>query len=478
MKRTFMLLLILALILGFGSQGEAKWWIFGQSNEEVSFSYLYLNSVSYEESGPKVSVPKSSLQDGQLRINGKARVGKGKVGGVRISLDNRATWQDAKVADDGTFELLFRPELARMYVLFVEVIDTVGKSNDVEKTRKELTVIDSNAQQLVKSTLDELLAAYRSEDPARFMKLVSEDFTGDSTNLDRAIRKDFSAFDNIDLRYTFNNISIDPTGRAFAAITFSRSVTSSKSGKTLTDKGNTEFIFKMENGAAKVFSMKNPLIFGLSDPEDVATGTGQISDPQLLVDGSGNIALVPASLYRTLIASGDYRIVNNADGTSMISTAESSTIVNSSGQIVTQSAMASATVESQNNINVISNLHLGGFNFISGTVVADGSGSFNITGGEDHLRFYAWLNNSSGYIDLGAGSIASVTEAPASGYITDTSMGQYFYEGHSYAFRLSNGKYALMQVKVITSSWPVQPPIMSVRIDYKYQPSGSRLFLP
>lgn len=429
------IILIAILCCMMNGVADAKWWIFGQSNEEVSFSYLYLNSVSYEESGPKSSVPKSSLENGELRINGRAKVGKGKIGGVRITLDDRATWREAKFAEDGTFEFRFRPELGKIYILYVEVTDTAGKSNDVEKTRKELTIIESNAQQLVRTSLDELLAAYRAEDPARFMKLVSGEFTGDSTNLDRAIRKDFSAFDNIDIRYTLNNVTLDPRGRVFAGITFNRSVTSSRSGKTLTDKGATEFIFKLEEGAAKVFSMKNPLIFGLSDPESVATGTVNSSV------NKNNISLA---------ANGD---------TSLCDTG----VCDGGGAGIARSITLRST----------SFTSFQGFIFADGDITSETDTS-NLTGDFSIMvegAQMAFINVRNGVTvkDMGVTSLDQIRTADETGYQNFAHGSQ----GHSYVFKLPNNTYAVIEIISLTAAGGGGG---TATFRYKYQPNGTRQF--
>ena len=425
------LLTIMMFLLALTRVAEAKWWIFGQSNEEVSFSYLYLNSVSYEESGLKTSVPKSSLENGELRINGRAKIGKGKIGGVRISLDDRARWQDAKFAEDGTFEFRFRPELGKTYILYVEVTDTAGKANDLEKTRKELTIIESNAQQLVRRSLDELLAAYRSEDPARFMKLVSGEFTGDSANLDRAIRKDFSAFDNIDIRYTLNNVTLDPAGRVFVSITFSRIVTSSKSGKTLKDSGATEFIFKLEEGLAKVYNMKNPLIFGMSDPESVATGT--VNSPT----NKNNISLATNGDI-TLCDTG---VCDGGGGT----------------------AMPPVTLRFTN-FN-----QMDGFNFADGSITRE-TNTNNLEGDfsvmlEGPQAFFV-LRTGVQVKDKGVTTLDQISTADETGYLTFA----HGIQGHSYVFKLPNNSYAVIEIISLTAGGG------SATFRYKYQPNGTRQF--
>lgn len=426
---------ITLFFLAMTGMAEAKWWIFGQANDEVSISYLYLNNIHYEESGEKLTVYRDMLTNGEIILRGKARIGKGKIGGASVSLDNRETWKEAQFTTDGAFEYRFRPEVGKTYLMYVEVVDTAGKTNDIESTRKELTVSEGSFQAEVRAALDAMIAAYRAEDPATFMRYVSEDFVADPAVLDRAIRGDFSLFDNIDLRYTLNNVA-SGNGGLFVAITFSRQITSSRTGKTYADKGTTEFVFKLTDSGPKVFSMKNPLIFGLSDSSEVATGTVTTgnNDPVIVVASDGTITLGQP---------------NDDD---------------------------QSTVESGTNINITSDGHTGGFDFVSGSRVTDRSGAFTVTGAEDFLRFYAWLDNGSSYKDLGTESISAFPTAPETGYISDTSMGQYFYEGHTYAFRLANGNYALMAVKSISSNFPTHPPTITIRIDYKYQPNGTPNF--
>lgn len=285
-NRTIKLFISCLLLILVAGNAEAKWWIFGASEDEVAINYLYLNNASYDEMGPKATVYKEILPDGMILLTGKASVKKGKIGSVRITVNNKEKWEDAKFSDRGDFEFRFRAETGKAYILYVEVMDTMGKTNDIEATRKEVTVSEQNIQATIKDVLDKIIEAYRNEDAGRFMSFVSEEFAGDATNLDRAIRKDFSLFDNIDLRYTLNNVSAGSGGKVFVAISFARSITSSRSGKTLSDKGTTEFVFSMENEGAKVFSMKNPLIFGLSDAENVATGTVPNSQPTIRISNN------------------------------------------------------------------------------------------------------------------------------------------------------------------------------------------------
>lgn len=290
----FRCLVVIALLALLPGTGNAKWWIFGQSENEISTKYLYLNGVSYDELGDRITVYRETLQNGQVVLRGKAATSSSSVGSVQISSNNRESWEKAQKTSDGSFEYRFSPEPGKTYVLYVKIIDTTGKSNDVEATRKEMVVSDQNITAVIRQALAEMITAYRSEDPARFMAWVSDDFAGDPVVLDRAVRRDFSSFDNIDLRYTLNNVTA-ADGKIFSSFTFSRKLTSTRSGATLSDRGSSEFIFTLGERGPKVFSMKNPLIFGLSDAANVATGTvnSAENDAVIQIGLSGDVVIAP-----------------------------------------------------------------------------------------------------------------------------------------------------------------------------------------
>lgn len=283
------LLILAAAVLISAGSADAKWWIFGKAGGEVGLKYLYVNKVSTDETGPRIKVFKETLgSEGLIKITGKASVGKGSVGSVRISLDDKATWQDVKFADNGTFEYAFKPEQGRTYALLVEVTDTAGKTNKPEETRREISLSDENIQAKVKETLDAMFDAYNREDLQKFLANVGENFAGDKAILERAVKRDFDALSAINLRYTVNNAAAGAQGRIFVSVTYNRMVLVNKTGATSTDSGSTEFVFDMREGRLSLYSMKKPLMFGLSDP-DVGTGTVIGGGEGLVIDGGGDL---------------------------------------------------------------------------------------------------------------------------------------------------------------------------------------------
>lgn len=421
------------VLLLFAVNAEAKWWIFGQSNDEVNITYMYLNKIAYDESGPKLTIFKETLQDGLIYINGKASTRKGKIGSVRVSTSNREAWEEAKLSENGAFEYSFRPDLGKEYVLYIEVMDTAGKTNDIESTRKEVNLSDQNIMALIRETLDKMIDAYRSEDPNRFMSYVSDDFSGDETNLDRAIRKDFSAFDNIDLRYTVNNIAAGSNGMVYVSINFNRSVISARDGKTYTDRGMTEFIFQL--GPERVYSMKNPLIFGLSDAENVATGT--------VKSGSQDLNLC-------LTATNDAGLCE-------------------SGITADSSVISGTTTLRTVNIN-----NFQGFIFADEETTTE-TNSANITGDfsvmvEGAMAVFLLVRPGVIVKEKGIISLEQIKTADDSGY--GTSVMNMPTVGQSYVFRLSNNTYGAIEITNLTISGMGN----TATIKYKYQPDGTRNF--
>jgi len=272
MRKILALLFVLAGLAVLPADSEAKWWIFGQSEDEVATRYLYLNDISYDELGDQVTLYRELLPNGKATLKGRGQAGRNKIGAVQISLDNGATWQKANLAADGSFIHDFAPRIGETYQLSVKILDTAGKSNDVEATRKELTVAEGDITSLIRAALDAMIGAYQDEDPRAFMRNVDENFAGDATILDRGVRKDFTLFDNLRLTYQLNNVAAGSGGKIFTSLSFARQVTSARSGDTFEDRGVTEFIFKLHGDRALVTAMKHPLIFGLSEAEDVGTG--------------------------------------------------------------------------------------------------------------------------------------------------------------------------------------------------------------
>ncbi|MDD5008923.1 MAG: hypothetical protein PHC68_11090 [Syntrophorhabdaceae bacterium] len=439
MKLSGRILLLFFLLLAFASDGHAKWWIFGASEDNVELQYIYLNKMSFSETGTKVLLFRETLPNGMVMIQGKATAGMNKIGSARVSTDGKQSWLDMKLSNSGAFEYGFKPELNKTYRIYVEITDTRGKTNNVESTLKEVVVSTQNVQGVVKSILNSLIDAYQKEKPQEFMALVSDDFTGDKTFLDRAVRKDFSAFDNIILRYVLTNVTVDTTGKIFVTFTYNRQVTSARSGRTLQDNAATQMTFKLGDRGAKIYSMKWPLIFGLSDSSNVAQG------------------------FVSETAGTDVIIVDSKGQAKKVTYQESVKFVEGGG---------TTTAETKSVTLHMTAVSTEGLKFSTDTRTTEILTPPPMNG--DIMLVCPGIRLNVGIFaqDLGAKSVDSVSEAPSSGY-SIAGIITAFTVGHSYAFKLADGKYAV--VEIVNDTAAACPP-RTTTIRYKYQPNGSRTF--
>ena len=148
--------LVAVCFLGLALNAEAKWWIFGGSNDAVNLKYVYYNGVSSDEIAPKITLFTDALRDGEMKITGRATASKGDIGYVRISIDNKTTWRETKLSSNGGFEYAFKPETGKNYIIYLEAADTAGKSNDIELSRKEFAFSAAPLRTAVVESLDAL----------------------------------------------------------------------------------------------------------------------------------------------------------------------------------------------------------------------------------------------------------------------------------------------------------------------------------
>lgn len=437
MKKIYILIALLMSLI-FSGTADAKWWIFGQSNEEVSINYMYLNKIAYEESGPKVTLYKGTLPEGKAVITGKASARAGKIGRVRVTTNNKETWEKAKLSDNGAFEFSFTPDENNPSIIYVEIADSAGKTNDVEATRKELSLSGQNIQGAIKEVLDAMIAAYRAKDPNRFKSFVSEDFVNDEAVLDSAVRRDFSSFDNIDLRYTLNNVTVGANG-IYVSLNYSRMVTSAKSGHSYSDRGTTEFVFRMGESGPKVYSMKAPMIFGVCKAAETLNGVVNMAsnDKVTVCDPSGNVAVVS---FSDAINSN----WGEDSGASSGGTPLTMTYLNNGPGILwwfnSFSFDGTISRESWGNLSI--------------------TGEFGIYGDSHHLLTRPDVQVK----DMGVRTLDSIVTADASGYAYSNGSTLRLADGHSYVFKLAGGGYGAIEVRSLSV------PITMLR--YKYAPSG------
>lgn len=164
---------------------------------------------------------------------------------------------------------LFKVVLIAVFVMVLATPATIAgpqeisQKTSVEKKKVEKQTPFLEIQSAVRETLESMVDAYTSKNVRRFMTCVSEDFAGDNTLLDRRLRRNFSRFADMEMRYTLNNVTPDSANRNISvSVTFTRSHTDIKTTKRINKTGTSSFTFRMAEGKAKLTAMRGPM-FGV-----------------------------------------------------------------------------------------------------------------------------------------------------------------------------------------------------------------------
>ncbi|MBN2964962.1 hypothetical protein JWV37_09240 [Sulfurospirillum sp. T05] len=428
-------LILVLLSLLFASSLHAKWWIFGGGEEEVGFDYLYANTLSFDDAGQEAIMMRESLDNGYLHVRGKARTGKNPVGDVSVSLDGGKTWNKARFEKDGGFNFSFEPDLAQTYHIVAKVIDTTGKANTLEDAQIRLSFSDLDAYGMIQETLTQLKTFYEQENDTGFMQYVDRNFEGDEMTLERALRKDFSALDNIQIDFSISSVAFS-NNRYYASILFNRSVLATSDGTLYQDRGVTEFSFSVGEKGAMLLSMKNPLIFGLSYAADVASGTtanAQNNENFLVVNDSGGVS--QTSLANLEEGGGDDYM-----------TSGSFTLNNNQGFDFTDDSVT--PIDHMNLASYTGHIGLFEGNRFEtlGGAAAKEYGSVSIDG---------LTVDEAGYNEFWVGDLDTLN--------SDDVL----------AIKLPNNTYALLKITTIVNLGGGN---YTISLDYKYNPNGSRYF--
>lgn len=133
MKNRSVLLALLLSVTLFSVQANAFWWLFGKTKDNVRFTYLNINNMPFDQSSKEITLYQDQLQNDLIEIKGRAVAGRAKIGSVQISLDNKESWQPATLSDDGAFNFKFKPVTDKTYKIYVEAMETAGKTNDISE---------------------------------------------------------------------------------------------------------------------------------------------------------------------------------------------------------------------------------------------------------------------------------------------------------------------------------------------------------
>lgn len=284
-QRQFLFGLFALVLLTVAQTASAQWWRFGSDASQPVFSDLLFNNVSALRVERSLQFSQEDLDSRKVVVRGRAEVGRGAIGRVEASLDDGISWTPIPVGERGLFAFELTPEIERPYRFKIRALSTTGQSSDEAEHAFEFKVVREDNRALARATFQQLLERYMARDRSGFMSLVSREFLGNETALDSALGNDFRFFDSI---------RIDPTIQRMAAsdnrwtiyFNFRRQVRSVRSGQMLQDQAQTSITLVRDGDGYKLLELAAPLIFGVSDPSNVATYvTGEsVGTPVLVVD--------------------------------------------------------------------------------------------------------------------------------------------------------------------------------------------------
>ncbi|MBU2487886.1 MAG: hypothetical protein KKA60_00690 [Proteobacteria bacterium] len=439
--RIVTILLFVAAAVGLAAlapqNASAAWWKFGKSDDLPDISDLKFNQVNVNDVEDHLTLGKDDLDQGRVVLRGRATLDQGKVGKVEVSLDGGKTWKKALLGDRGIFSFEFTPVLERPYAFVVRALSTTGKSSDVEDHTFDFTVSSRTNTEAVKAAFFEMIRLYCAENSMGFMNGVSPNFDGNLSALADAVQNDFRAFDNIRIQAFITRI-VEFDNNFDVYFTFNRQVMSTRTGQLLKDQLASTCEFTRQGEGYQLYSLSHPLIFGLSDPENVAS-SGFVTEESV----------------------GRSAIVVTKDGQ-----AKEEVLGQTAGQGDSTVQEGSASLVSQGFNNAE------GFVFEDDTVVnCQDSPDFCM---EFHMLFIPQASGNA-IQDLGTRNLDDVREVPETGY-SQGLQGE-TRVGHVYAFRLGNGHYAILSFSELGTEIDPVNQVFRSRFRYKYQTeAGKRTF--
>lgn len=420
MKRAvFMIVMGLLLLSVTVNPAYAKWWIFGRAEAIPEITDFFIGSIDISSlSGKELMLDDSNLEGGKILIKGFITKGEAPLAVAKISLDNGLTWQDASLQKD-SFIFDFSPAENQEYKIRCKVIDTLGKENDSRDIPEFVMVYRAmDLNQVIKTTLGELIDKYTSKNLNGFMQLVSYSFIGDLFALEQALQSDFRLYDNIHVSVTPQQVN-KSGNQAIAAFDFDWHAIKKTDGSIINPaRGTTTYTFIQEGGIYKLLKMETPIIFGISEASEItAASTSSIVNDTASILGSQD-TFANLSVYTATVNCGYGIDFSNG------------TVAYGSGDVIYYSQ---------------------GYEVDGAALYVSGTAGINV-------------------YDAAGGALSSVTTAPSATAQWFDSPG-YSWAGNGYVYVLrerSSGPYAAFKITSGGSGVATH-----ITIQYKYQSDGS-----
>ena len=455
---------------------------------------LGVGKVDLEILPGMLAVSVDDLEGNKLVIRGRAEISGGKIGAVLISLDGGDTWKKANLDPNGAFNFEFRPDFGREYDLRVKAVATTGKSSGYENDAFPFMIERNRSEDEVKETFLAMLRNYTNENRGEFMSFVSDDFEGDLNSLEDAIEDDFRFFDNIIIKPNITRV-ISLGSQFQISFTYDRMLQSTTTGKVLTHRAASNMTFKRTGDGFKLIAMAAPLLFGVSNVDEVATTIEEasIGTAVIVVNQDTGVTTKPTlqdTVEDTVIeqeaveeahaeedAFASTTDVRTGAATLQCSFESDSPTAGSCQGFI----FSSQSIASGNNTEDV---------FHSRMSSADFAPYVDRFSSDPNPVFST--SNGAELQDLGFGSLSSVTTVSTSGYqesLPDGGPKTTIVSGRLYEFRTDDTFYAVIKVTSVSSSVgevfdpatmdhneALTPSTVSMSFQYKVQMNGEPRF--
>lgn len=398
-----------------------------------------LNSYSLDGARGDLVLMKNDIKQGNIEITARLTT-IDKVDRILISEDNGMTWEELPLQQTITYTFSPIPDKAYLPVLKIHNTFSDEQLLPVFGMVNSITYRDIDYQQIVTEAVKHLADAYETRNISQFSDLISQDFLGNKSFLEEGVRFDFDMFMDIKLSIYINRI--EKRGDMFVAETkWDKAQVPRKTGQEQKTSGSTTMMFVLEDGKMKIKNLRGNLIYATLSPE-IAQASG----------------LTSSVISQIRTAYDDRNPTQPGAGTTL----------DSGGLTTTETTT--------------SNIETGTFNLTQfhAVVVAGWIEEYDFSTNQVHAidsigpvydfrrqGLLVEVKSTDGIEDLGAVSIDSVTEAPASGYSTDGTATA----GHTYALQLSDGTYTLVYITSLSDVF-----FSPSSFQYKHQKNGTRNF--
>ncbi|MFZ5802796.1 MAG: hypothetical protein ACOY3K_06810 [Candidatus Omnitrophota bacterium] len=394
-----------------------------------------INTHSLQNVSGDVALTNADLVNGTVEVTARLDP-MDRIANLLISEDDGRTWAEIPVQQHIMYRFFPMPGKVYQLALRIKTMDSQETILRFFPNQNRILYRSIDYGQLVAEAIKKIAQAYEAQDIRQFEEGVARDYLGNRVFLVEGVRFDFDMFTDTRLSIYINRLEI--RGNLFIADTkWDKTQMPRKTGQQQRTSGNTTFTFVLEDGQMKIQNLRGNLIYATLSPE-IAEASGL---SQTVID-----EIRTAQTERDPVQPG------------------------------------AGETQDSGGVGNASNIQTGAFD-LDQTIPHAAAGwiqEFSFTGYQvytvddfgpthDFRRREGWMEvkASNGIVDLGGVGIDSVTEAPLTGYADQVGAN----EGNTYAIRLSDGTYALVQ----STAWGGAVP-STTSFRYRHQRSGSRSF--